>query len=131
MKAPEKARRPRERTARMNAVADSLAGYPREFRGSTVLGNGALEVRKPGTVAGIGSIEGAAIEEDRPIEFRARAVAEMREVVRSGDRAESTEILLADGEGGTLRISVRAPIGAVRKAIRVALFRLALNGTRE
>jgi hypothetical protein len=75
---------------------------------------------KPGFVVAIGAIDGGDEFADRPIEFHVRSVLDARRVVRHADRAESTEVLLLGPRCRSVRIGLRASLGTVLRALRVA-----------
>jgi hypothetical protein len=122
MSRAKKASRPRERTARAIDAAAPGAWYAPRFEESRIVGVGAVVPvpGKPGFVVAIGAIDGGDEFADRPIEFHVRSVLDARRVVRHADRAESTEVLLLGPRCRSVRIGLRASLGTVLRALRVA-----------
>lgn len=118
-----KVRRPGERTAHALESNSCPASYAQRFNGSRAIPPGkAIAVPgKHGYVVGIGAMEGHAEQEDRAVEFDVRAVLDIARKIRSYDRAESTELLLAYPGCNPCRIALRAPLGSVFHAMRQAL----------
>jgi hypothetical protein len=124
MRRGSKARRPGERTARAIGEDCRLALYAERFENSRRIPPGTvIEVPgRPGRIVGRGCIEGEHPKgiEDYPVEFDAAAVIDHARIIRLGDRAESTEIVLAKCGCEPTRISLRAPLGAVLRMLRRA-----------
>ena len=122
MSRAKKASRPRERTARAINAAAPGAWYAPRFEMSRIVGVGTVVPvpGKPGFVVAIGRIHGGDELTDRPIEFHVRSVLDARRVVRDPDRAESTELLLRGPRCRSVRIGLRASLGTVLRALRVA-----------